>query len=198
MLEAPEEFSMDRNVERRGTGVNQVVFWVTDNLLSDWIQLPDCKPEHIVAARQIKHILSGDLNAAINSNPSFPGKERHYLRAQIARIHAATSINPKGLLEIDEETGQLKFAEEFALPGTEELRNVENWVNVPQSILKSGRTTHLAPLGMTDEEKDELMAKLAETDKSDDRLRAINEHTPLAVMESAWISKIVGDSQQYN
>ena len=51
---------------------------------------------------------------------------------------------------------------------------------------------------MTEEEKDELMAKLAETDKSDDRLRAINEHAPLAGMESAWISKIVGDSQQYN
>jgi hypothetical protein len=80
------------------------------------------------------------------------------------------------------------------MPGTEELKNVENWVNVPQSILKNGRTTHLAPLGMTDEEKEELMAKLAETDKSDDRLRAINEHTPLPGMESAWVSKIVGDS----
>lgn len=51
VLEAPEEFNLDRNVERRGTGVNQVVFWVTDNLLSDWIQLPDCKPEHVVASR---------------------------------------------------------------------------------------------------------------------------------------------------
>ena len=47
---------------------------------------------------------------------------------------------------------------------------------------------------MTDEERDELMAKLAETDKSDDRLKGINEHQPLAGMESAWISKIVGDS----
>jgi hypothetical protein len=54
---------------------------VTENLLSDWIQLPDCKPEHIKVARQIKHIMTGNLNASINSNPSFPGKERHYLRA---------------------------------------------------------------------------------------------------------------------
>jgi radial spoke head protein 4A len=48
--------------------------------------------------------MTGDLNAEIISNPVFPGKERHFLRAQIARIFAATTICPKGLFEIDEET----------------------------------------------------------------------------------------------
>ena len=174
------------------------MYWVTDNLLSDWIQLPDCKPEHIVAARQIKHIFTGDLNASVNSNPSFPGKERHYLRAQIARIFAATNIAPKGLFEISEETNEMKFADEFTIPPTEELRNLETWCNVEQSILKVGRTTHIASQGKSAEEAEEELNKLAEEDKSEERFRGINEHAPIAGMEIAWISKIVGDTQQYN
>ena len=71
----------EKGVEPRGEGVNQFVFWVTDNLLNDWIQLPDCRPEHIVVARQVKQIFTGDLNAAVDTNPKFPGKERHLLRA---------------------------------------------------------------------------------------------------------------------
>ena len=76
-----EESMVSANCEKRGEGVNKFVFWVTDNLLNDWIQLPDCKPEHIQGARMIQHVLTGDLNADIDSNPSFPGKERHFLRA---------------------------------------------------------------------------------------------------------------------
>jgi radial spoke head protein 4A len=51
----------------------------------------------------IKHIFTGNLNATIDSNPTFPGKERHFLRAQIARITHGTVIIPKGLYEFDEE-----------------------------------------------------------------------------------------------
>jgi radial spoke head protein 4/6 len=76
-----EEFPSDINLEKRGQGVNKLVYWVTDNPLHDWIQLPDAKPEHIVAARQICHMFTGDLNATFHSNPPFPGKERHLLRA---------------------------------------------------------------------------------------------------------------------
>jgi hypothetical protein len=61
----------------------------------------------------IKYAFKGVLNASIDSNPPFPGKERHLLRAQIARITFATSIIPKGLMEFDEETLKEKFAEEF-------------------------------------------------------------------------------------
>lgn len=74
--------------------------------------------------------MTGDLNAEINSNPQFPGKERHLLRAQLARIFAATAISPKGLFEIDEETGLMKFAEDFTMPSSEELKNLESWANV--------------------------------------------------------------------
>ena len=56
-------------VEARGKGVNETVFWVTHNLLGDWIQLPDCRPEHIIQARNIKHMFTGRLNAEVDTNP---------------------------------------------------------------------------------------------------------------------------------
>ena len=43
-----------------------------------------------VAAKLIKKQLSGDLNAGVDSQPPFPYKERHLLRAQLARIQHAT------------------------------------------------------------------------------------------------------------
>ena len=68
-LNEPEEDLKDATVEPRGTGVNNAVYWVTSNLLGDWIQLPDCRPEWINTARQIKYIFTGDLNAKVESNP---------------------------------------------------------------------------------------------------------------------------------
>ena len=56
---------LTRYAEPRGVGCNSQVFWVTDNILHDWIQLPDVKPSHIVASRQIKKILTGNLNASV-------------------------------------------------------------------------------------------------------------------------------------
>jgi hypothetical protein len=68
-------------MEPRGKGANSSVFWVTDSLLNDWIQLPDVTPEVLMISRMIKHVFTGHLNASIDSNPPFPGKERHLLRA---------------------------------------------------------------------------------------------------------------------
>jgi len=36
-LNQVEEANADKMVEARGTGVNTHVYWVTNNLLSDWI-----------------------------------------------------------------------------------------------------------------------------------------------------------------
>jgi hypothetical protein len=41
-------------------------------------------------------MFTGDLNRAIYTNPYFFGKEKHYLRAQIARISHSTTLCPKG------------------------------------------------------------------------------------------------------
>ena len=80
-LNEAEEMPVNKKQEVRGEGVNKVVYWVCHELLGDWIQLPDAQPHHISFARMFKKKLTGDLNASIDTNPPFPGKERHLLRA---------------------------------------------------------------------------------------------------------------------
>lgn len=198
-LNAQEEERETHDQEKRGEGINAQVYWVTDNLLEDWIQLPDIKPAQIQVARMIKCLFTGNLNADIDSNPPFPGKERHLLRAQIARITHATTLLPKGLMEFDEETNAEKFAEEFTIPGFEELKSLENWGHRHLQILKAGRITHAEPVGMSDEDKEAHMAALGESDAQVDRYRALNEDTPVfAGMEAGWTVKVLGDPQPYN
>ena len=68
-------------------------------MLGDWQKLPDVQYKDIVEARSLKKVLTGNLDAPISGYPFFSGKERNYLRAQIARITAATVIVPAGLLQ---------------------------------------------------------------------------------------------------
>ena len=63
ILDSAEETITGNIVEKRGFGVNKNVYWVTDCILEDWVQLPDVKPEHIAASRKIKHVFTGRLNA---------------------------------------------------------------------------------------------------------------------------------------
>ena len=122
----------------------------------------------------IKHIFTGDLNADIDTNPTFDGKERHLLRATLARIFHATAIVPKGLFGIDEEgTGEVKFAEDFSFPKTDELKSLEAWANVHPIILKAGRTTHLPPAGVPEEELEAATAELEAKDPPAERFRDI-------------------------
>lgn len=51
VLDSAEEDRAHWSHEKRGEGVNKLVYWVNDNLLEDWIQLPDATPEHIKASR---------------------------------------------------------------------------------------------------------------------------------------------------
>lgn len=152
----------------------------------------------------VKHIFTGDLNASVNTNPPFPGKERHLLRAQLARIFHATALTPKGLFEIDEETNEIKFAEEFTMGTIEELRSTEAWVNLLPMILKAGRVSHLEPEG--DEEavaaaKEALEASDPQVEPA--RFREINNHETIVQKgkkgdpDKAWVAKVAGDTQLY-
>ena len=192
-----EENSKDPEVEPRGKGLNEIIFWVTDNLLNDWIQLPDCRPIHVKQARQIKHVFSGNLNAEVDTNPAFSGKERHLLRATLARIFHATAIAPKGLYVIDEEVPDLmKFGEEFVFPKTEELKDIKAWGNVHGIILQAGRTTHMPP-NVPEDDLPAAMEELEAKDPTVERFRDIGEHALFAAEQPCWISKVVGDTQQY-
>ena len=51
-------------------------------------------PAQISTAKVIRKVFTGDLDAEIISYPPFPGTERNYLRAQVARIAAGTQISP--------------------------------------------------------------------------------------------------------
>mmetsp|Transcript_12857 Transcript_12857/g.19914 ORF Transcript_12857/g.19914 Transcript_12857/m.19914 type:complete len:138 (-) Transcript_12857:612-1025(-) len=85
-LNQSEESQSDPKQEARGTGVNSTVYWVTTNIIGDWVQLPDAHPGHIQVSRMMKHVFTGDLNGTVCSFPPFPGKERNLLRAVLARI----------------------------------------------------------------------------------------------------------------
>ena len=196
-LNTAEEASSGQ--EARGEGVNELVYWATDNLLNDWVQLPDARPDHIVTARQIKQAFTGDLNKEITSNPTFDGKERHLLRAQIARISAGSIICPKGYYEMTEPENEgdkveMKLAEEPPTLNSTELQSLEAWGNLYPNILKAGRTTHVKPDDVDDETWEGQLAEIAETDKVEERFRMLQEHTKIPGLESAWTSKVVGDN----
>ncbi|WAR30501.1 RSH4A-like protein [Mya arenaria] len=68
-----------------------------------WIRLPHVTPVQIQVARKIRKYVTGDLDAQVVSNPPFPGTERNFLRAQIARITASTQVSPLGYYRFDDE-----------------------------------------------------------------------------------------------
>eukprot|EP00102_Acyrthosiphon_pisum_P010181 XP_008178383.1 PREDICTED: radial spoke head protein 6 homolog A-like isoform X2 [Acyrthosiphon pisum] len=85
-----------------GVGANKNVYFVTNKLNTQWIELESVKPHHIVEARKIKRYFTGKLKNPINSFSKFDGSETEYLRAQIARISSSTQICPRGYYIIDE------------------------------------------------------------------------------------------------
>lgn len=50
---------------------------------------------------------------------------------------------------------------------------------------------------MKEEEKEEAMAKLQELDPGAERFRALNEDTPVTGLETSWLVRVNGDTQQY-
>lgn len=75
--------------EPSGVGVNKCVYYVCNEVGEPWTQLPDVTPKQIRIARQIYKTFTGDLDQVILTYPNFPGTEREYLRAQIARISSS-------------------------------------------------------------------------------------------------------------
>lgn len=96
--------------ELHGIGTNQYTYFVTNSPGLSWIKLPDVAPIMIEYARKIRWFFTGCLSAEVKSFPPYPGLERDYLRAQIARITATTHISPAGyyILTGDEEEQELE------------------------------------------------------------------------------------------
>ena len=172
--EKPPEF------EARGTGVNQFVYWVSHDALSEWKQLPDYLPKDLKASRLIKVVFTGDLERKIITNPFFTGREKHYLRAQIARIHHGTTLIPFGLFKTNEDDPKEIEANEGDddnkyIPQTENQSSLSNWCHFPKSILKNWRISHMdpeVPEGM-DIEPEELLKQIEAKDPYEPRLKQL-------------------------
>ncbi|CAF0951862.1 unnamed protein product, partial [Didymodactylos carnosus] len=156
--------------EEKGTGVNKLSYYVCNHPGMQWVKLPQVTPAQISQARNIKLFLTGDLNRTIDSYPSYPGVEKHYLRAQLARISATTHVSPAGRFkfndeeeEAEEEGGRENYQDNeefkggllsllikvasifilnFAGAALSELIDEEfnGWVHHVQHILPQGRT----------------------------------------------------------
>merc|ERR1712118_180740 len=124
-----------------GTGANAMTFWVTTSLTGTWEKLPNVYPPQIKAARLIKKVLTGDINAKVITHPHFPGTEKDLLRAQIAQITADTVLCIGGFV-IQNEDGVIEDNPEFKPPAAEELAKPESWTHERAHILKHGRTEH--------------------------------------------------------
>lgn len=124
-------------------------------------------------------IVTGNLNNEVKTNPPFPGKERHFLRALLARIFHATAIAPKGLYEMTEAeeggTAEIKLADEFTMPGADELKSLETWGNALPLIMVGGATTFTEPEDLDEAALEELKAKMETEDPPVEAFRSLAE-----------------------
>ena len=102
------------------------------------------------------------------------------------------------MYELDEETQDYKLAEGGVPSDLDALKPLEAWGHKYQVILTAGspgRCSHYMPPEIkTQEEKDELAAKLAEIEAPAERFRGLNEDTPMTGLETAWTVKVAGDT----
>jgi len=160
-----------------GRGANRYKYYVTNDLCNRWDALPDTKPEYIKGARKIKKMFTGKLNAQVVSHPSFQGREKVLLRAQIARINADTAICVKGSMSCDDD-GTVVQDQEFVFPSFSQLLNKDAWIHREPHILRCGRTTHMEAPDENSEDVDQLeirklMLAEQEADPQRETLRSI-------------------------
>jgi radial spoke head protein 4A len=130
--------------ESPGVGLNTFCYFVAPSAAEPFTLLEDVTPEQVVASQGIRKYFTGNLSAPVQCYPAFPGPESAYLRAQIARIVAATMVWPAGKFAFDEESEAspkpIVDNAEYAVP--EDLSALDSWVHVYGKILKIGRTTN--------------------------------------------------------
>lgn len=132
--------------EEAGTGVNEFVYYTCSTVdTTRWSRLPDLSPHQICAARKIRRAFTGDLEAPVLGHPRFPGVEKHYLRAQIARIHCACKIAPKDI-----------YTTEGAQPEEEEDEE-GNVLPIPSVVPAYPQLPPLLPQEVPDEEDTEAI-----------------------------------------
>ncbi|KAL5020623.1 hypothetical protein ScPMuIL_002295 [Solemya velum] len=152
--------------EPLGTGLNRKIYFVCSQLGQAWCKLPPVTPAQIEVARNIRHLFTGRLDTVVVSYPPFPGTERNYLRAQIARISSATQVSPLGLFKFDEEEGEEEAYGDRDVPTLDREfegmpmsqlvdPGVASWCHHTPYILPQGRVTWFNPQQPDEEEEGE-------------------------------------------
>ena len=207
----------DPDQEEKGTGVNKYTYFVTNSPFAPWKMLPDIAPSHIQAARKIKVLFHGDLERDITVNPFFFGKEKHLLRAQIARIAQSTMLTTKGQYKLNEEDLSGREIDENIpedetkenpLPTTSEAAKVGTWVHFNASILNNCKTIHEdpaeeAPEGFEGEyDIEQEKQKIEQADPFEPRLKPISGDDRIKMggklTNAPWTVRLVGDPTEYH
>ena len=128
---------------------------------------------------------------------------------QIARIAHSTTIIPKGLYKLVEDS-ETRDIEEFVpeegelqMPSTHDMAKAENWVHYTQNILFNGRLNHMDPEVPEGEDIDpEVLKKQIEAaDPYEPRLKPVSQDKPVLVAEKAkqeaWVVRLMGDKNEY-
>jgi radial spoke head protein 4A len=190
-IDAPEGFNYDNDMEhRKEDGINQFVYYVTNDLTSDWVELPDIKPSQLIGSRLIRYTFTGNLNKQIITNPHFNGKESDYLRCQISRIyHGAKLVPSLNHYNIEDPENPFKAFVLNEKPKHfthEDLTNLKNWIHYPPGILKQGRISHFleqpeAAEGEEQQDPEEFKKKELEKDPFDKRIKPCIEDNKIQI-----------------
>ncbi|XP_046554829.1 radial spoke head protein 6 homolog A-like isoform X2 [Haliotis rubra] len=191
-----------------GTGLNKKVYFVCSEPCQPWYRLPHVTPEQIVTARKLRKYFTGYPNQQMVTYPPFPGLEKNYLRAQIARISASTHVSPIGFFKFDEEgeeeeegepaEGRDGFVEDQDFEGLSMRdltdQGMTNWVHHTPFVLPQGRITWYNPLqGHEGEEENEEEEERNEPDEPEPEhgpplLTPLSEDAQVG-KSPAWIAK---------
>jgi radial spoke head protein 4A len=205
-LEVKDELPPDFE-KRNEDGVNKNTYYVTNDLTGDWVELPDVRPQMLIASRKIRYIFTGNLNKKIFTNPNFPGTEKEYLKCQIVRIYHGTKIEPSVKHYVADQESPYKPLEKN--PNIDEEKDkmqindylkMNYWIHLPPSILKMGRVSHYISPESADPDADKK--KLELIDSYETRIKNIAEDKSLPssypkIKLPAWKLQYLYDDKIY-
>ncbi|KDO35438.1 hypothetical protein SPRG_00286 [Saprolegnia parasitica CBS 223.65] len=200
--ELPEPYEPeDQDAEEGANGLNRNTYWVMkDNGTYEWAQLPHVRRDQILAARALRRFVRSNLDGKVHGHPPFPGTEKNFLRAQIARISSSTVLCPAGYFVVTED-GAIEPPEEAPeAKSAAELAELGTWVHYTKEINdKYGRSVALPPKTNDDgeevpwdgEEFVEPLRALSEDKPASWRVERVPTTVSAAVGEIAVVKSLV-------